>query len=227
MGIVSNSRGVATLAKDACESRGLTVGSSLAIGARAGPADCAASIREFLAEPAMDAVMAYYVDVGGGDPQAVLAALSVVSAHQDKPVVASVLGADGRRVRWTGSSVPNFHFPETCAAVLSRAVERREWLSRALGQRPEFDDVDADAARARVAAWLEDQPIIGPEHRGGWLPTTEAEALLDAFGISFVASEHCSDIERAVSAAAALGDPSSSRPISPRPRTRRMSTQSC
>jgi acyl-CoA synthetase (NDP forming) len=205
MGIVSNSRGVATLAKDACESRGLTVGSSLAIGARAGPADCAASIREFLAEPAIDAVMAYYVDVGGGDPQAVLAALSVVSAHQDKPVVASVLGADGRRVRWTGSSVPNFHFPETCAAVLSRAVERREWLSRALGQRPEFDDIDADAARARVAAWLEDQPIIGPEHRGGWLPTTEAEALLDAFGISFVASEHCSDIERAVSAAAALG----------------------
>ncbi|HYB46501.1 MAG TPA: CoA-binding protein, partial [Streptosporangiaceae bacterium] len=39
IGIISNSRGVATLAADACRSRGLAVGRSLAIGSRAGPAD--------------------------------------------------------------------------------------------------------------------------------------------------------------------------------------------
>jgi acyl-CoA synthetase (NDP forming) len=135
----------------------------------------------------------------------VLATISVVCAHQDKPVVASVLGADGRRVQWTGSSVPNFQFPETCAAVLSRAVERREWLSRALGQRPDFDEIDAEAARARIAAWLDDHAVDRPEEAGGWLPTTESEALLETYGIPFVASEHCSDVERAVSSATAFG----------------------
>ena len=207
MGIVSNSRGVATLAIDACGSRGLAVGNSLVIGRRAGPADYAASIRDLLAEQTIDAVMAYHVDVGGGDPHAVLAAISELAAQQDKPMVASVIGGDGRRVQQQGSSVPNFRFPETCAAVLARAVERREWLSRALGQRPEFDGIDAEAARARVAAWLDDHPVVGPQESGGWLPIAESEALLATHGIPFVASERCSEVERAVSSAAAFGGP--------------------
>ena len=202
IGIVSNSRGVATLAVDACGSRGLAVGSSLAIGFRARPADYAASLRGLLAEQTIDAVMAYHVDVGGGDPESVLAAISDVAAEQDKPVVASVLGGDGRRVERQGSSVPNFRFPETCAGVLARAVERREWLSRALGQRPELDGIDAEAARAGVTAWLGDHDTL---EGGGWLPTAESEDLLATYGIPFVACERCSEVEQAVASAAALG----------------------
>jgi acyl-CoA synthetase (NDP forming) len=205
MGIVSNSRGVAALAVDACGSRGLAVGRSLVIGSRAGPADYAASMRGLFIGQAIDAVMAYYVDVGGGDPLSVLAAISEAAAEQNKPVVASVLGSDGRRVERQGDSVPNFRFPETCAGVLARAVERREWLSRALGQRPEFDGIDAEAARARVAAWLEDHPAAGTQEDGGWLPTAESEALLATHQIPFVASESCPDVERAVSSATVLG----------------------
>ena len=204
MGIVSNSRGVTTLAIDACGSRGLAVGSSLVIDARAGCAEYAASVRGLLAEQTNDAVMAYYVDVGGCDPDAVLAAISEVAAEQDKPLVASVLSGDGRRVQRQTGSVPNFHFPESCAAVLARAVERREWLSRALGQRPEFDDVDADAARSVVASWLDDHPVGDADQRGGWLPTAKSEALLATHAIPFVASERCPDIERAVASAAAV-----------------------
>jgi len=207
MGIVSNSRGVAALAVDACGSRGLAVGSSLVIGSRAGPADYAASMRDLFTEQTIDAVMAYYVDVGGGDPQSVLAAISEVAAEQNKPVVASVLGGDGRRVERQGDSVPNFRFPETCAGILARAVERREWLSRALGQRPEMDGIDAEAARVRVAAWLADHPTVDTQKDSGWLPTAESEALLATHGIPFVASGCCSDVERAVSSAAALGGP--------------------
>ena len=207
MGIVSNSRGVAALAVDACGSRGLAVGSSLAIGSRAGPADYAASMRDLLTEQTIDAVMAYYVDVGGGDPQSVLAAISEVAAEQNKPVVASVLGSSGRRVERQGESVPNFRFPETCAGILARAVERREWLSRALGQRPEMDGIDAEAARVRVAAWLADHPTVDTQEDSGWLPTAESAALLATHGIPFVAGEPCPDVERAVSSAAALGGP--------------------
>ncbi len=207
MGIVSNSRGVATLAVDACGSRGLAVGRSLVIGSRAGPVDYATSMRALLAAQTIDAVMAYYVDVGGGDPQSVLVAISAAAAGQAKPVVASVLGSDGRRVEPHGDSVPNFRFPETCAGVLARAVERREWLSRALGQRPEFDGIDAESARARVAAWLDGHPAAGTQGDSGWLPTAESEALLATHGIPFVASESCPDVEQAVSSAAALGGP--------------------
>jgi len=207
MGIVSNSRGVAALAVDACGSRGLVAGSSLVIGSRAGPADYAASMRGLFTGQTIDAVMAYYVDVGGGDPQSVLAAISEVAAEQNKPVVASVLGGDGRRVERQGDSVPNFRFPETCAGVLARAVERREWLSRALGQRPEFDAIDAEAARARVTAWLDDHPAVGTQEERGWLPTAESETLLATHAIPFVASESCPDVERAVSSAAVLGGP--------------------
>jgi acyl-CoA synthetase (NDP forming) len=149
--------------------------------------------------------MAYYVDVGGGEPHEVLAAISEVTSGRDKPAVASVLSSDGHRVRTSANSIPNFHFPETCAAVLSRAVERREWLSRALGQRPEFDGIDAEAAREQVDGWLTDHKDIRQEEHGGWLPPSGAEALLDAFGIPRVASEYCSDVARAVSSAAAFG----------------------
>jgi acyl-CoA synthetase (NDP forming)/RimJ/RimL family protein N-acetyltransferase len=207
MGIVSNSRGVATLAADACGSRGLAVGRSLVIGYRAGPADYATSMQALLTEQTIDAVMASYVDVGGGDPQSVLAAISQAAAGQTKPVVASVLGSDGRRVEPQGGPVPNFHFPETCAGVLARAVERREWLSRALGQRPDFDGIDAESARARVAGWLDGHPAEGTPEGSGWLPTAECEALLATHGIPFVASESCSDVEQAVSSAAALRGP--------------------
>ena len=57
-----------------------------------------------------------------------------VSEGQPKPVVASVLRSDGRLPARTGLGVPNFLFPESCAAVLARAAERREWLSRPLGE---------------------------------------------------------------------------------------------
>src|SRR6266702_1948218 len=52
-----------------------------------------------------------------------------VSAGQPKPVVASVVRPDGQLPARTGPGVPNFLFPESCAAVLARAAERRGWLS--------------------------------------------------------------------------------------------------
>ena len=205
IGIVSNSRGVATLAVDACGSRGLAVGNSRVMGPRAGAADYAASLRDLLAEQTIDSVMAYHVDVGGGDPQSVLAAINEAAAGHDKPVVASVLGGDGRRVERPGSSVPNFRFTETCASVLARAVERREWLSRALGQRPDFNGIDAEATRARVASWIDEHPTVDTGEGDAWLPMAECEAVLATHGIPFVPGEQCSDVERAVSAAVALG----------------------
>jgi acyl-CoA synthetase (NDP forming)/GNAT superfamily N-acetyltransferase len=207
IGIVSNSAGVATLAADACATRVLEVREAseapnpLVLGISAGPDQYAASIRELLGDASIDALMVFYVDVHDGDPKAILDATSAVSAGQPKPVVASVLRSDGELPARTGLGVPNYLFPESCAAVLARAAERREWLSRPLGEPPHYPDLDRPAARAVIASFLDREPA------GGWLSLPEAEALLATHGIPVVASHHCRDLERAVAVAAAIGAP--------------------
>jgi acyl-CoA synthetase (NDP forming)/RimJ/RimL family protein N-acetyltransferase len=207
IGIVSNSAGVATLAADACATRRLQVREAnmaqnpLVMGVGAGPDEYAASIRELLGDASIDALMAFYVDVHDGNPEAVLEAISAASERQPKPVVASVVRSDGRRRPRTGLGVPNFLFPESCAAVLARAAERREWLSRPLGEPPHYRDVDGPAARALIASFLDREPA------GGWLSLAEAEALLATHGIPVAASQCCRDVERAVAVAAELCAP--------------------
>jgi len=207
IGIVSSSEGVATLAADACATRGLEVREAsngqnpLVLGISAGADEYAASIRELLGDAGIDALMVFYVDFYDGDPDAVLDAISAVSEGQPKPVVASVLRADGRLPERTGLGVPNFLFPESCAAVLARAAERREWLSRPLGEPPHYRDLDVPAARSVISSFLDREP------EGGWLSLAEAEALLATHGIPFGASQRCRDVERAVAVAAEIGAP--------------------
>jgi len=207
IGILSSSAGVATLAADACAMRGLEVREAtqapnpLVLGINAGADEYAASIQRLLRDPGIDALMVFYVDFYDGDPQAVLDAISAASRGQRKPVVASVLRSDGRlpeRTRW---GVPNYLFLESCAAVLARAAERREWLSRPLGEPPHYRDLDGPAARAVVASFLDRQPA------GGWLCLPQAEALLATHGIPVVPSHLCGDLERAVAVAAEIGAP--------------------
>ena len=217
VGIVSSSAGVATLAADACAARGLEVSETseaqnpLVLGISAGPDDYSASIPELLGDAGIDALMVFYVEVYDGDAEAVLEAISAASAGQPKPVVASVLGSDGRLPARTGAGVPNFLFPETCAAVLARAAERREWLSRPLGEPPHYRDLDGPAARAVISSFLDREPA------GGWLSLAQAEALLATHGIPVAASHHCRDVERAVAVAAEIGAPVALKADSPAP----------
>jgi acyl-CoA synthetase (NDP forming)/RimJ/RimL family protein N-acetyltransferase len=207
IGIVSSSAGVGTLAADACATRGLEVREAsdapnpLVLGISAGPAEYAASIRELLGDARIDALMVFYVDFYDGNPEAVLDAISAACEGQPKPVVASVLRSDGRLPASSGAGVPNYLFPESCAAVLARAAERREWLSRPLGEPPRYRDLDGPAARAVIASFL------GREPAGGWLSLAEAEALLATHGIPVLVSHRCDDVERAVAVAAEIGAP--------------------
>jgi acetate---CoA ligase (ADP-forming) len=207
IGIVSNSASVATLAADACATRGLEARDArgapypvlLALGA--GADEYAARVRELLGYASIDALMICYVDRLEGDPEGVLDAISAASAGQPKPVVASVVRSDGRLPPRSGAGVPNYLFPETCVTVLARAAERRGWLSRPLGERPRYPDLDGMAARALVASFLDREP------RGGWLSLRDAEALLSTHGIPLAASHRCGDLERALAVAQEIGGP--------------------
>ena len=195
IGIVSNSVGVATIAADAAAARGLEVREA---DDAPNPLTCR-SARDrtitgpesagCLAESSIDALMVFYVDVHEGDPDAVLQTISMACAGQSKPAVASVVRSDGRRRPRARAGVPNFLFPESCANVLASAVERREWLSRPLGEVPDYADLDGPAARAIVDGFLERNPS------GGWISLGEAEALLATHGIPVVASYRCRDLE--------------------------------
>lgn len=205
--IVSNSRSVATLAVDACAERGLEIrdalGAShpvlLALGA--GADEYAARVRELLGDAGIDALTVCYVDRPDGDAQGVLDAISAVSSQQAKPVVASVVRSDGQLPVSRGPSVPNYPFAELCVTVLARAAERRGWLSRPLGARPNYADLDGPAARELVSSVLDRQPA------GCWLSLRDAETLLATHGISIVASEPCREMESALAAVRGIGGP--------------------
>jgi acyl-CoA synthetase (NDP forming) len=205
--IVSDSAGVATLAADACATRQLALGDGAdpnprVLAARAQPAELASALKEMLEHPGVDAATVHYVDIFGGDAEAVLAGVSRVAAESGKPVVASILGKDGRPPSSGPRAVPNFGFPETCAAVLARAAERREWLSRPLGQRPSYEDLNIPAARDVVASSLERDGGSGES----WLTLAESEAILASHGIAFVPAVATATVEDAVAAAAEIGE---------------------
>ena len=209
IGIVSNSVGIATLAADACATRGLVIAqpagrtqNPLVMHIRATKRDYVRAVRAVVRDPGIDALMAFYVDPLGGDPNGVLEAISKTAAGQPKPVVACVVTAKGELPTGRSLHVPNFRFPESCADVLARAAERRAWLSRPLGEPPRYGDLDPTAARELIGARLDRDQSDGP-----WLASHEAEVLLATHGLACVPSHRCEDADRAVAIAEHIGGP--------------------
>ena len=219
IGIVTNSAGMATLAADACATRGLLVAEGrgrvrnpLVMHIRAGCQDYAIGVRGMLGDAGVDALMAFYVDPLGGDPDGVLEAISTSAAGQRKPVVACVVTAEGELPTGQTGGVPNFRFPEYCADVLARAAERRAWLSRPIGERPQYADLDPAAARALIDSRLDREPS-----EETWLANAEAAALLATHGVTVVPSHPCADIDLAVAIAEQIGGPIALKAVRPPP----------
>ena len=190
-GVVSNSGGLGVVAADACAARGLELatlgeatrsrltaalpdadrlGNPVDLGVRAPVADDVEAVGALLADERVDAVLVLHVELGDGDPLARLEALESVQAS--KPVVACVVGSGGELPRRETWRVPNYRFPEAAVRALSLAADRRDWLSRPLGQPLAVEGFDADEARALAARFGE-----------RLLQHGEAQALLGAAGI--------------------------------------------
>lgn len=222
--VLTNSGGLGTVAADACLARGLRLARvslatgralhadlphadrtsnpiDMGIGADAG--NYTAALRRVLTDDAVDAVVVLYVEFSGPDADAVIRAVSAEGARHAKPVATSILAADGRIAAASadaGVELPNFPFPEACAGVLALAADRRDWLSRPLGQAPILADMDADAARELVERQL---AAAG----AGWLEPEPTRELLATHGIGVLEAERCLTVEAAVEAGARLGGP--------------------
>jgi acyl-CoA synthetase (NDP forming) len=231
VGIVTNSGGLGRIASDACTTRRLDLAVPSAatitrlaeqlpsadriknpvdLGVRAPLEDYITAVTALLDDDGVDAVIVVHAGRSGLERPEGLEALEAATTGAGKPVVGCVVGPDGRlpeRDRWT---VPNYRFPEAAVRALALAADRRDWLSRPLGQRPAHDDVDPERAQAIAAAALE---------RGGegWLERAPAAELLATHGVPLLDAVHCDTGEQAVAAADRLGGPIALRADFPAP----------
>jgi acyl-CoA synthetase (NDP forming)/RimJ/RimL family protein N-acetyltransferase len=198
LGIVTNSGGLGTVGADAAAARGLALAhlgdatrerlarelpdadrlrNPIDLGVRAGSEDQRRAVAALLDDDGVDAVLVVHVGLGGEDPDERLGALEEAVAGAAKPVVACVVGGDGRLPERDARSVPNYRFPEAAVRALAIAADRRDWLGRRLGQVIVPEGFDAAAAQAVVAAAGE-----------GWLGGEETVALLGAAGLELGAA---------------------------------------
>jgi acetate---CoA ligase (ADP-forming) len=220
LGIVTNSGGLGTVAADAAAARGLALArvgdatrerlaaalpnadrlrNPIDLGVRAGSADERAAVEALLADDGVDAVLVVHVGLGGDDPERRLTALeeAVAEAPAGKPVVACVVGGDGRLPERETRRIPNYRFPEAAVRALAIAAERRDWLGRRMGQEPELEGFDAAAAQAVVAAAGD-----------GWLGGEETVALLRAAGLDLSSDEpSLNDADTVAVLVGAVNDP--------------------
>src|SRR3954468_21014846 len=205
VGIVTNSGGLGRIASDACTTRHLEVAIPSAatverlaarlphadrvknpvdLGVRAPLDDYLEAVDALLADEGIDAVIVVHAGRSGLERPEGLEALEAATAGADKPILACIVGPDGTlpdRERWT---VPNYRFPEAAVRALALAADRRDWLSRPLGQRPAYEDVDAERAHAIAAAAL-------AEGGTGWLERAPAAELLASHGVPLLDAAHC------------------------------------
>ena len=78
------------------------------------------------------------------------------AAGTDKPVLAAFIAAEGMPACLLEADrlIATFEFPESAARALGQAAGRAEWLRRAVGDTPDLEGIDRQAAQALVAEVL-------------------------------------------------------------------------
>ena len=220
--IVSNTRGAAVLAADACGDVGLQV-ATLAAGTQralrdllpheavvAGPVDTtllvdAGLFRQCLelagADPGVDAVLALTAASAGADlvPEIPAARLPVPAAAAvlDQVEVVRLLRAPGTDSR----AVPAYGYAESAARALRHAAHYGRWRATPPGTVPSLDGLRQDQAKRLVAEFLAGRPA------GGWLPLDPTVELLACYGVPQADSIGVVTADGAVAAAARFGGP--------------------
>ena len=222
VGVVSNTRGAAVLAADACGDAGLQVAVLTADTQRAlrhmlgrqglvaGPVDTTVLVtpgrfRECLeivgADPGVDAVLALTTTTAGGNlvPEVGAARLPVpiAAAVLDQVEVVRLLpGPAG------GSPpVPAYAYAESAVRALGHAARYGAWRATPPGRMPDLEGLRQDRARDLVASILADPP------RGGWLALDPTVELLGCYGVPLADSIGVITEDAAAAAAARFGGP--------------------
>ncbi len=222
VGVVSNTRGAAVLAADACGDVGLQV-AGLAAGTQralrdmlgrqalvAGPVDTTVLVlpgrfRECLelvgADPGVDAVLALTTTTAGSDlvPEVGAARLPVpiAAAVLDQVEVVRLLEGPGG----DSPAVPAYAYAESAVRALGHAARYGTWRATPPGRVPDLEGLRQDRARDLVAGILASPP------RGGWLALDPTVELLGCYGVPLADSVGVITEDAAAAAAARFGGP--------------------
>ncbi len=202
VGLVSNTRGGAMLAADACGDVGLHVASLAGDTQRAladllpsdavvtGPVDTTAVVRSGVfrrclelvgADPGVDAVLALAASTATSDlvPEVRAARLPVpiAAAVMDQVEGVRLLPGPGE----DSPAVPAYAYPESAARALGHAARYGEWRATP-GSVPVLEGLRQDEARELVASFLGGTP------GGGWLPPAQTVELLGCYGVQLADS---------------------------------------
>ena len=222
VGVVSNTRGAAVLAADACGDAGLQVAALAGDTQRAlrdmlgrealvaGPVDTTVLVtpgrfRRCLelvgADPGVDAVLALTATTAGSDlvPEVGAARLPVpiAAAVLDQVEVVRLLPGPG------GGSppVPAYAYAESAVRALGHAARYGAWRAAPPGRVPDLAGLRPGRARDLVAGVLASPP------RGGWLALDPTVELLGCYGVPLADSIGVIAEDAAVAAAARFGGP--------------------
>ncbi len=222
VGVVSNTRGAAVLAADACGDADLEVAALAGDTQRAlrdmlgrealvaGPVDTTVLVtpshfRQCLelvgADPGVDAVLALTTTTAGSDlvPEVSAARLPV-------PIAAAVLDQIEmvRLLRGPDEdspAVPAYGYAESAARALGHAARYGTWRATPPGHVPDLDGLRQDRARELVAG------VLAKPSRGGWLPLAATMELLSCYGVPLTDTTVVATDGAAIAAAARLGGP--------------------
>ena len=220
--VVSNTRGAAVIAADACGDAGLQVARLAADTRRAlrdllspdamvaGPVDTTLLVGPGLfrrclelvgADPGVDAVLALTAASAGSDVVA-----EVPAARLPVPIAAAVLDQVEvvRLLRGPDEdspAVPAYAYAESAAHALGHAARYGMWRATPPGSVPDLDGLRQDRARELVAEYLAGRSA------GGWLPLDPTVELLACYGVPLVESIGVVTEDAAVAAAARFGGP--------------------
>ena len=220
--VVSNTRGAAVLAADACGDAGLQVARLAGDTQRAlrdllprdatvtGPVDTTLLIGPGIfgqcvelagADPGVDAVLALTVASAGSGlvPEVPAARLPVpiAAAVLDQVEVVRLLRGPGK----DSPAVPSYAYSESAARALGHAARYGMWRAIPPGSVPDLDGLRPDRARELVTEFLAGSPV------GGWLPLDPTVELLGCYGVPLADSIGVVTEDAAVAAAARFGGP--------------------
>ena len=222
VGVVSNTRGAAVLAADACGDAGLQVAGLAADTQRAlrdllgrqalvaGPVDTTVLVgpgrfRQCLelvgADPGVDAVLALTTATAGSDlvPELGAARLPVpiAAAVLDQIEVVRLLPGPGE----DSPAVPAYAYAESAARALGHAARYGTWRATPPGRVPDLEGLRQDRASELVAG------ILAAPPRGGWLALDPTVELLGCYGVPLADSTGAITEDAAAAAAARFGGP--------------------
>ena len=208
--VISNSGEVLNLATNALLGASLVVEGTELLPTSATGQEFEAALRAAMARPSADAVFAVFSPPLEERDENVASAMAAVGREATKPLLTTFLAEQGvpealrvpdRRGGSGRGSVPSYPAPESAARALARAVQYAQWRSRPVTPVPALADVDPDAARALVEAWLAEHPD------GGDLDDATTTALLATYGIRICATRPATTLAAARAAAAELTGP--------------------